>query len=154
MKTTRFVILVCFVVFTTCLSLLVFGFSFSQMVLTITIPDGDTSGMSQAELVVPEGAYAVNFTVWGAENSWGIKSENASASGESFFVYYPELDSGDEYTDAESSEALDSGDDTTGYGYDYNSELSRLTLPPGTYIVWMEGTPGTTMTIQYLLEER
>jgi hypothetical protein len=123
------------------------------MVLTITIPDGDASGMHQAELIVPENAYAMNFTVWGGENPWGIKTENSGASGESLFSYYPELDSRD-YTDAESSESLDSGDDMTESGYDYDSELSRLTLPPGTYIVWVEGSPGTTITIQYLLEER
>ena len=124
------------------------------MVLTITIPDDHTSGTYQAELIVPDGAAAVNFTIWGAVGPWGIKTENAGASGESLFVYHPELDTPDEFMDSESSESLDAGGGTMGYGYDADTELSRLTLPPGTYSVWVEGDAGTTITLQYLLEER
>lgn len=154
MKKEKWISLVCFIVFTLCVCFSVFGLSYRQMVLTITIPDGNTSGMHQTELIVPEGAVAMNFTVWGVVNSWGINSENAGISGESLFVYYPERGNPDEYVDSESSESVDTGGDMVGYGYDYDSELSRLELPPGTYVVWVNGTAGTTITIQYLLEER
>jgi hypothetical protein len=154
MKKEKWISIVCLIVFTLCVCFSVLGLSYRQMVLTITIPDGNISGIHQTELIVPEGAVAMNFTVWGLVDSWGINSENAGASGESLFVYYPKRGNPDEYLDAESSESVDTGGDTVGYGYDYDSELSRLELPPGTYIVWVQGTAGTTITIQYLLEER
>lgn len=149
MKKEKWVSIVCLIVFTLCVCFSVLGLSYRQMVLTITIPDGNTSGMHHMELIVPEGAVAMNFTVWGVVDSWGINSENAGISGESLFVYYP-----DEYLDSESSESVDTGGDTVGHGYDYDSELSRLELPPGTYVVWVKGEAGTTITVQYLLEER
>ena len=155
MKKEKWVSAVCLIVFTVCLSFSTLGLSYRQMVLTITIPDDNTSGMYHTELIVPEGAVAVNFTVWGAEYPWGIITESSGTSGESLFVYYPELESPDEFIDTESSESVDTGaSDTSGYGSDYDSELSRLTLPPGTYFVWVQGPVGTMITIQYLLEER
>jgi len=153
-KEIRFVVFFCFAA-TVLIGFCAVGFSFRQMVMTITIPDGSSSEMYQEELVVPEGTYAFNFKVWGAEDAWGIKTGNSESSGGSLFVFYPELVGSDEYIDTESTESLDSGGgDSSGFGYDYDSELSRLELPPGKYYVWVSGTPGTTITIEYLLEER
>ncbi|MBN1882913.1 MAG: hypothetical protein JW885_12120 [Deltaproteobacteria bacterium] len=154
MKYFKSVPVVCFLVFMVCVCFSAAGSSFRQMVLTITIPDDHTSGTYQTELIVPEGSSAVNFTVWGADHPWGITSENAVASGESLFVYRPGLEGQDEYIDSESSESVDTGGGTEGYGYDSDSELTRLSLPPGTYYVWVQGPAGTTITLQYLLEER
>ena len=154
MKKVTLISAVCLILLIVCFSLFATEFTVRQMVLTITIPDDNSSGIHQTELIVPDGTVAVNFTVWGIVDTWGIQTENTDLSGEPLFVYSPDRENPEEYIDSESSESVDSGGDTVGYGYDHDSELSHLTLPPGTYIVWLKGSSGTTITIQYLLEER
>ena len=120
------------------------------MVLTITIPEEYSSGTYETELIVFEGAAAVIVTVLRIVATWGITTGNDVSSGESTFVYSPERENSDEFHDTESSESVD----TVVYGYDSASGLSRLALPPGTYIAWVKGAVSVAITIQYLLGKR
>jgi len=122
------------------------------MVLTITIPEEYSSGTYETELIVIEGAAAAKFAVLGIVATCGITTGNFGASVESMFVYYPERENPNECHDTESFESVDTGGDTVGYGYVSASELFRLALPPGTYIVWVQGNVGAAITIQNLLK--
>ncbi len=122
--------------------------SISQKVVTVSIPkDYSSSEAYKVEFIVPDGSAAFNFTLWGASRTWGI----ADISGGAYKEVYSSGDSaasGDSHViDAESSEhVVDNPTES-----EWIDPLSRLTLYPGTYIIWLEGKPGASITIQYNL---
>jgi hypothetical protein len=122
--------------------------SITQKVVTVTVPkDYGSSEAYKVEFAVPDGSTAFNFTLWGASKTWGI----ADISGGAYKEVYSSGDSaapGDSHViDAESSEHI--VDNPT--EAEWIDPLSRLTLYPGTYVIWLEGKPGTSITLQYNL---
>jgi hypothetical protein len=121
--------------------------SITQKIVTVSIPmDYRSTEAYKVEFAIPEGATAFNFTLWGATKTWGIVDISSGAHKE---VY---SSSGGAYgdapvNDAESSRRVTDPLPETGT----TDPLSRLTLYPGSYIIWMEGSPGASMTLQYNL---
>lgn len=121
----------------------------AQKIVTVSIPNDYLSTEAyKVEFSIPEGSRAFNFTLWGTEKTWGIVDITGGAYKE---VYSSTGGAGNgdvPLNDAESSERIVSpppeGEPT--------DSLSRLMLFPGSYIVWMEGKPGASMTIQYNLQ--
>jgi hypothetical protein len=125
-----------------------FAGGITQDSVTVSVPkDYRDAQPYKAEFVVPEACKAFNFTVW-TDKAWGI----VDISGGGYRELYSSRNTGTSTDapigDAESSENVGgppSGDDPV-------DPLSRLTLGPGTYIVWTEGSPGSTITLQYLVQ--
>jgi len=141
-----FVLIALFFVFS-CASVLAAGIT--QKILTLSIPkDYRSAEAFEVELTIPEGAVAFNFTLWGVATTWGI----VDISGGAYKEVYSSAGAGTEgdhpVIDPESSEHAVDPSAETGAA----DPLSRLTLPPGAYIVWMEGNPGASMTLQYNLK--
>ncbi len=120
-----------------------------QKIVTVSIPkDYRSAEAYKVEFVIPEGAMAFNFTLWGVNRNWGIVDISGGAN-KDVYSSAGEGAYGDGHaTDTESSERVTDPPPETGTA----DPLSRLTLLPGTYIVWMEGNPGASMTLQYNLK--
>ncbi len=122
--------------------------SVTQKIVTVTVPkDYRSTETYKVEFAVPEGSTAFNLTLWGTDRTWGI----VDISGGAYKEVYSSRDKGayidTPVNDAESSERV-VNPPTESEGID---PLSRLTLHPGSYIIWMEGRPGASMTLQYNL---
>jgi hypothetical protein len=120
----------------------------AQKIVTVSVPkDFRSAEAYKVEFVVPEGAMAFNFTLWGSDKTWGISDITGGGHKELYSSGSGGSGGDVPINDAESSERI--GDTPTETGP--TDPLARLTLTPGTYIIWMEGGPGTSMTIQYNL---
>ncbi len=121
----------------------------TQKTFTVSVPkDYRTPEPYKAEFVVPDGMIAFNFTVWGAGKPWGITDMSGGKNREIYSSRNSGLAGDLPAGDAESSEKVEnpSGGET---GFD---SLSSISLNPGTYIIWTEGGPGSSITLQYLLQ--
>ncbi len=118
----------------------------TQKIVTVSVPKDFRSAESyKVEFTVPDGATAFNFTLWGSDRSWGITDISDGGYKELYSSGDSDRTAG--LNDAESSER-------TGGAPSEDSPvnpLSRLTLSPGTYIIWLQGGPGTSITLQYNL---
>lgn len=123
--------------------------SITQKIVTVSIPnDYRSTEAYKVEFTVPEESMAFNFRLWGTDKTWGIVDISDGASKE---IYSSRNNGayGDTPTnDAESSERV-VNPPIESEGTD---PLSRLTLHPGSYIIWIEGNPGASMTLQYNLQ--
>jgi hypothetical protein len=122
--------------------------SITQKVVTVSVPkDYHSTEPYKVEFAVPEGSTAFNFTLWATNKTWGI----VDISGGAYKEIYSSRDSGTyndtPVNDAESSARID----TPPAEGEVVDPLSRLTLRPGSYIIWMQGGPGANMTLQYTL---
>ncbi|MBN2225540.1 MAG: hypothetical protein JW765_12755 [Deltaproteobacteria bacterium] len=122
--------------------------SITQKVVTVSIPNDYSSAEAyKVEFSIPDGSTAFNFTLWGTNKTWGI----ADISGGAYKEIYSSGDNGSNgdtpIIDAESPERVVSPPTEN----EVTDPLSRLTLYPGSYIIWMEGKPGASMTLQYNL---
>ncbi len=121
----------------------------TQKTVTVSVPkDYRSVEAYKVEFVVPDGSAAFNFTLWGDEKPWGIVDISNGGYRE---VYSSKSNGpGDDapLNDAESSERIGGPPVETGP----DNSLSTLTLKSGTYLIWTEGGPGTSITLQYLLQ--
>jgi len=120
----------------------------TQKIVTVSIPnDYRSTEAYKVEFTIPDGSTAFNFTLWGTDKTWGI----ADISGGAYKEVYSSNNSGaSEDTpliDAESSERIVNPP----MEGEVINPLFGLTLSPGSYVIWMEGKPGTSMTLQYNL---
>jgi len=143
------------IVFVSILLVLAFGCmsaaaaGIAQKIVTVSIPNDYRSAEAyKVEFAIPAGAMAFNFTLWGVSRTWGIVDISGGAYKE-VYSSTGEGAYGDGHdTDTESSERVTDPPPET----DAGDPLTRLTLLPGTYIVWIEGNPGASMTLQYNLK--
>jgi hypothetical protein len=141
----------CVLIASACALIILSGAAFAgitQKIVAVSVPkDYRSSEAYKVEFTVPEGSMAFNFTPWGSNHTWGI----ADISGGGYRELYSSRSGGagadSPMSDAESSERTGTSPEET----TVTDPLSRLTLTSGTYIIWMEGGPGASMTLQYNL---
>ena len=121
----------------------------TQKIVTLSIPrDYQSTEAYKVEFTIPEGSIAFNFTLWGSTKKWGIVDISGGAYKEVYSSVGGNANGDTPVPDAESSERVTDSTPETGM----TDPLSRVTLLSGSYIIWMEGNPGTTMTLQYNLK--
>jgi hypothetical protein len=135
------------------------GETITKKTITIEIPrDHDNKAPYKTELVVSENMTAFNLTVWGAEKSWGIAAVSPATGGvtDEIYRYVPPSSLYSEpIPDAESTEEMDNANpgEREGYG-DVNAgstPLSKIVLPPGSYVIWTYEGAGKSIVIEYFL---
>jgi hypothetical protein len=120
----------------------------TQKIVTVSVPkDYHSAEAYKVEFAVPEGALAFNFTLWGSDKIWGITDISDGGHRELYSSRNGGAGADVPINDAESSERIGGPPPEDGP----TDPLRTLTLAPGTYIIWMEGGPGTSMTLQYNL---
>ena len=126
-----------------------FAGGITQDSVTVSVPkDYRDAEPYKAEFVVPEACKAFNFTAWVVDKDWGIVDISDGGYRELYSSRNTGTSTDAPIGDAESSENVGgppSGDEPV-------DSLSRLILGPGTYIVWTEGPPGSTITLQYFVQ--
>jgi hypothetical protein len=117
-------------------------------IVTVSIPkDYRSAEPYKVEFTVPEGSMAFNFTLWATDKTWGIVDISGGAYKEVYSSVTDGTNGNAPVIDAESSERVTDPPSETST----TDPLSRITLLPGSYIVWMKGNPGASMTLQYNL---
>lgn len=144
-RNTLFILIVLLLVLS-CVSASAAGIT--QKIVTLSIPNDYRSAEAyKVEFAIPEGSMAFNFTLWGINGTWGIVDISGGTYKEVYSSAGAGTDGGRPVIDPESSEHVTDPSVETGAA----DPLSRLTLSSGSYIVWMEGNPGASMTLQYNL---